>query len=158
MWCCVTLDRDITVLDCMLLTKVSGIIRSLERLTRKAVQSCSAETKCPPFSRWHFQLHSPEWKYVNFDIDFSDVWSQVIQLTLFLHWFSKWLGADQETSHYLNHWWLVYWRMYALTRPQWVYQPIWHTYPCLSVSLGLGQSIDFPGASEVTILDMGKID
>ena len=27
--------------------------------------------------------------------------------------FSWWLGADQATSHYLNQWWLVYWRIYA---------------------------------------------
>ena len=24
-----------------------------------------------------------------------------------------WLGADQATSHYLNHWWLFLWRIYA---------------------------------------------
>ena len=35
------------------------------------------------------------------------------QLMIFQHWFRKWLGTDQVTSHYLNHWWLVYWRMYA---------------------------------------------
>ena len=34
------------------------------------------------------------------------------QLTL-EHWFRKWLGADQATSHYLNQWWLVYWRIFA---------------------------------------------
>ena len=36
-----------------------------------------------------------------------------VQLTIFHHWFRKWLGADQATSHYLNQWWLVYWRIYA---------------------------------------------
>ena len=25
----------------------------------------------------------------------------------------KWLGAEQATSHYLNQWWLFYWRIYA---------------------------------------------
>ena len=25
----------------------------------------------------------------------------------------KWLGATKATSHYLNQWWLVYWRMYV---------------------------------------------
>ena len=35
------------------------------------------------------------------------------QLTVFLHWFRKWLGAVQATSHYLNQWWLDYWRIYA---------------------------------------------
>ena len=35
------------------------------------------------------------------------------QLTIFQHWFRLWLGAVQATSHYLNQWWLVYWRIYA---------------------------------------------
>ena len=34
-----------------------------------------------------------------------------VQLTIFQHWFRWWLGADQATSHYLNKWWLVYWRI-----------------------------------------------
>ena len=25
----------------------------------------------------------------------------------------EWLGADQATSHYLNQWWFIYWRIYA---------------------------------------------
>ena len=36
-----------------------------------------------------------------------------VQLTIIQHWFRKWLGAGQATSHYLNQWWLVYWRIYA---------------------------------------------
>ena len=36
-----------------------------------------------------------------------------VQLTISQHWFRKWLGAVQATSHYLNQWWLVYWRIYA---------------------------------------------
>ena len=36
-----------------------------------------------------------------------------VQLTVFQHWFRQWLGAGQATSHYLNQWWLVYWRIYA---------------------------------------------
>ena len=36
-----------------------------------------------------------------------------LELTIFPHWFRLWLGADQATSHYLNRWWLVYWRIYA---------------------------------------------
>ena len=36
-----------------------------------------------------------------------------VQLTIFQHWFSQWLGADQATSHYMNQWWLVYLRIYA---------------------------------------------
>ena len=40
------------------------------------------------------------------------------QLTIFQHWFRWWLGIGQVTSHYLNQWWLVYWRIYA---------SLWHT-------------------------------
>ena len=36
-----------------------------------------------------------------------------VQLIIFQHWFRQWLGADQATSHYLNQWWLVYWRIYV---------------------------------------------
>ena len=36
-----------------------------------------------------------------------------IRLTIFQHWFRLWLGASQVTSHYLNQWWLKYWRIYA---------------------------------------------
>ena len=28
-----------------------------------------------------------------------------VQLTISQHWFSKWLGAEQATSHLLNQWW-----------------------------------------------------
>ena len=36
-----------------------------------------------------------------------------VKLIIFQHWFRWWLGAGQVTSHYLNQWWLVYWRIYA---------------------------------------------
>ena len=36
-----------------------------------------------------------------------------VQLTIFQHWFRKWLGAVQATSHFLNQWWLDYRRIYA---------------------------------------------
>ena len=35
------------------------------------------------------------------------------QFTIFNHWSRQWLGAGQATSHYLNQWWLVYWRIYT---------------------------------------------
>ena len=36
-----------------------------------------------------------------------------VQLTIIQHWFRWWLGAGQATSHYLNQWRFVYWRIYA---------------------------------------------
>ena len=35
-----------------------------------------------------------------------------VKLTIFQHWFRKWLGAEQATSHYLNQWWLDQRRIY----------------------------------------------
>ena len=35
------------------------------------------------------------------------------QLSIFPYWFRQWLGAVQATSHYLNQWLLVYWRIYT---------------------------------------------
>ena len=35
------------------------------------------------------------------------------ELTRVQHWLRWWLGADQLISHYLNHWCLLYWRIYA---------------------------------------------
>ena len=36
-----------------------------------------------------------------------------VQLKIFQHWFRKRFGTDQATNHYLNQWWLDYWRIYA---------------------------------------------
>ena len=35
---------------------------------------------------------------------------------IFHDWFRWWLCADQAISHYLNQWWIVYWRIYASIR------------------------------------------
>ena len=35
-----------------------------------------------------------------------------VQLTIFQHLFRQWLGTDQATSHYQNHWWLFFWRIH----------------------------------------------
>ena len=42
-------------------------------------------------------------------------WSLLLlfELTIFQHWFEKWLGADQVPNHYLNQWWLIYWHTNA---------------------------------------------
>ena len=36
-----------------------------------------------------------------------------VQSSIFHHLIRQWLGADQATNHYMNHWWLVYWPIYA---------------------------------------------
>ena len=52
-------------------------------------------------------------KMLEFQLRFH--WNLIlrVQLTIIQHWFRLWLGAGQATSHYLNQWWLVYWRIYA---------------------------------------------
>ena len=43
-----------------------------------------------------------------------------VQLTMFQHWFSQWLGAGQATSLYQNQCWYVLLTHRYITRPQWV--------------------------------------
>ena len=42
-----------------------------------------------------------------------------VHLTIFQHWFRKWLATD-KVSHYLNHWWPSLLVHICTTRPQWV--------------------------------------
>ena len=51
-------------------------------------------------------------KTFEFEIKFHWSLFLMVQLTIFKHWFSQWLGVDQATSHYLNQWWLDHWRIY----------------------------------------------
>ena len=50
-----------------------------------------------------------------FEIRLKFHWSLFlrVQLTIFQHWFRKWLGAVQVTTHFRNQWWLDYRRIYA---------------------------------------------
>ena len=59
--------------------------------------------------KWIF-LNQNVWISINILLKFLP---RGLQLTIFQHWFRKWLGADQATSHYLNQWWLDYRRIYA---------------------------------------------
>ena len=54
-------------------------------------------------------------KMYEFRLTFHWSWFLGVQLTIFEHWFRQWLGADQASSHYLNHWWLDY-RRICVTR------------------------------------------
>ena len=44
------------------------------------------------------QMHFLEWKYINFDWDFTSLFPRV-KSTTFQHWFRQWLGTGQATSH-----------------------------------------------------------
>ena len=52
-------------------------------------------------------------KMYKFRLKFHCSLFQRVQLRISQHWFRKWLGASQATSHFLNQCWLVYWRIYA---------------------------------------------
>ena len=52
-------------------------------------------------------------KMYEFLYDFIEICSQWVKLTIFQHWFRWQLGAVQAPIQYLNHWWLVYWRIHA---------------------------------------------
>ena len=54
-----------------------------------------------------------EWKCVNYRLKINWSLLSMVQLTTFRLWFRQWLGAGQATSHYLNQWWLFYWRLIA---------------------------------------------
>ena len=70
-------------------------------------------------------------KMFEFRLRFHWILFPGIQLTIFQHWFRLWLGAGQATSHYLNQWWFVYWRIYAslglneLTEPSYCPNQCW---------------------------------
>ena len=52
-------------------------------------------------------------KMFEFQLRFHWILFPGVQLTIFQHWLRSWLGTSQATSHYLNQWWFVYWRIYA---------------------------------------------
>ena len=44
----------------------------------------------------------------------------MVKLIVCQHWFRKWLGTTQVTSHYLNQWWPRLLTHIWVTRPQWI--------------------------------------
>ena len=70
-----------------------------------------AETQWMPFPRQHIQTSFLLWKCMKLRFHWSLF--LMVQLTIFQHWFRWWLGTDWVTSHCLNQWWLIYWRIYA---------------------------------------------
>ena len=71
------------------------------------------ETKWPPFSRRHFQMHFSWMKMYEFRLKFHRSLVLGVQLTIFQHWFRWWLGTDQATSHHLNPLCWVYRRIFT---------------------------------------------
>ena len=59
-----------------------------------------------------FSMHFLEWK-LWISLKISPKFFLRFQYTILQSLFRWWLGTDQSTSHYLNQWWTVYWRIYA---------------------------------------------
>ena len=84
-------------------------ISSLFRLTTDSLTHWSRDKMDVIFQTAFWNWYS--WmNMLKFRLKFH--WSLFLrfQLTIFQHWFRL---ADQATSHYLNQWWIVYWRIYA---------------------------------------------
>ena len=93
-----------SALICLSHDELCFISHCLTHWGRDQIDAISQTTYSNTFSRM---------KMNEFHIGFP--WSLFLrfELTIFQHWFRYWLGADLATSHYLNQWWLVYWRIYA---------------------------------------------
>ena len=71
-----------------------------------------AETRWPTFRRRHFQINFRTWKCMNFaKISLKSVPKIRINNTTALVQIMPWRRPG--AVHYLNQWWLVYWRIYA---------------------------------------------
>ena len=66
-----------------------------------------------PISQKTFSNAFSSMKIYEFNLRYHWNLFQSFELILFQHWFILWLGAVQATSHHLNQWWLVFWRIYA---------------------------------------------
>ena len=69
-----------------------------------------------------------------------------VQLTIFQHWFRLWLGAVEATSHYLNQWWLVCWRIYASLGRNELNRLFEVEYECIIISHKIVDLITYPSA------------
>ena len=80
--------------------------------TLQSVLTHWARDKWTSFRRRHFQVHHLERKYLNSDLNFTEVCSSGSNQQFLSIGLDNGLAA-QATSHYLNQWWLVYRRIYA---------------------------------------------
>ena len=100
-WC----SDDIIVAD--------GVVAQWTRASANKIFNTLRPRQMDAISQTTFSNAFSWMKMFEFRLKFH--WSLFLgfQLTIFQHWFRYWLGAVQATSHYLNQWWLVYWRIYA---------------------------------------------
>ena len=113
MYCC-----DIQLLSSAVLTR-SNITRCCTRhcsdwsRTKIRVLTHWGRDKMDAISQTTFWSAFSWMKMFDFRLKFHWSLFRGVELTIFHHWFGKWLGAVQATSHYLNQWCLVYRRIYA---------------------------------------------
>ena len=79
-----------------------------------------------------------------------------VQLVIFQHWFRKWLGASQATSHDRNQWWLSLLTHICVTRPELTSRDATYIYKFQGCFTETGVIIwlsdfDCPSAGEATL-------
>ena len=67
---------------------------------RSSCKHIEAETKWPPYCRQHFQMHFLEWKYMNFNYNFTEIYSQgpFNNIPALLQIMSWWWPGDKPLS------------------------------------------------------------
>ena len=77
------------------------------------------DIRWPIFRRRHFQMqfvNGNTWILIDISLKFVPR-GQINSILVFVQIVAC---AVQATSHYMNHWWLVYWRIYASLGVRWI--------------------------------------
>ena len=78
-----------------------GVHCSIHRMVVEVTLYTETWTNMAAVSRWHFEVHYFDRKYLYFGLNLS----LRIGLTLSHHSLWQWLGACLAPSHYLSQWW-----------------------------------------------------
>ena len=113
---CLTMDHSVThSFNCLIVRSVYTMrrLRNIRMVDSVTTLTHWGRDKMAAVSQTTFSNAFSWMKMIEFRLRFY--WSLFprVQLIIFQHWFRWWLGAGQATSHYLNQWWLVYWRIYT---------------------------------------------
>ena len=124
---CSTSQETFTRFACISAVRCKFILPIRSRVTLLALSQCQwgntgphgksfthwGQDKIAAISQTTFSNAFPWMEMDEFRLRFHRSLFLRFELTLLQRWFRYWLGADHATSHYLNQWWLVFWRIYA---------------------------------------------
>ena len=96
-----------------------GKIKRSLGLTMNKKPKLSIFTLRPRWIGHHFAVFLNENVWIPIEISLKFVPKGLIIIKS-KHWFRKWLGAHQATSHYLNQWWYSFLAHICITEPEWV--------------------------------------